>query len=55
MEPSAGLAAGLAKLDSVEEVGILIPNIYLHLAPESPKITIIRPIQRSRRTSSLRT
>ncbi len=41
MEPFTALAAGLAKLDSVEEVGILIPKMYLHLAPESPKVTVI--------------
>ncbi len=41
MEPFAALATGLAKLASVEEVGVLISKMYLHLAPKSPKITVI--------------
>ncbi len=35
------LTTGLSKLDSVEEVGMMIPEIYLPPAPESPKITVI--------------
>ncbi len=41
VEPFAALATGLVALDSVEEVGIMVPKMYLHLAPKSPKITVI--------------